>query len=241
MKNKKKSGCSSIFFIIFIFAILGSVFGGNKDKEKSTDITTETTTEVTTEPTTEEKSFNESLAEYVGEELANKVSDIYENDLGFSELRFDSRMDESDNYLIYANSYGTIATISNSYIRIFAPNTSYVFYEDGNVLMTYNDFKDSIIENEEMPKYYSIAQIIVEDSLKSPKSAKFPSSKDISYQKKGNLVAIKGYVDAENSFGTQIRNDYIVQFYVNDLDNLSYETVYLKIGDNESGSFVSYE
>ncbi len=241
MKNKKKSGCSSIFFIIFIFAILGSVFGGNKDKEKSTDVSTETTTEVTTEPTTEEKSFNESLAEYVGEELANKVSDIYTNDLGFSELRFDSRTDESDNYLIYANSYGTVATISDSYIRIFAPNTSYVFYEDGNVLMTYDDFKDSIIENEEMPKYYSIAQIIVEDSLKSPKSAKFPSSKDISYQKKGNLVAIKGYVDAENSFGTQIRNDYIVQFYVNDLDNLSYETVYLKIGDNESGRFVSYK
>ena len=121
------------------------------------------------------------------------------------------------------------------------PNSDVVFYEDGNVLMTYPEYEDSRISSSEMAYYYSIAQIIIEDCLKSPKSADFPMSSEISYQKKDNLVAIKGYVDAENSFGAEIRSNYVVQFYVIDLENFSYEVTYIEIDGETTGQFIPYE
>lgn len=55
------------------------------------------------------------------------------------------------------------------------------------------------------------AQDIVEGKLKSPSSADFCSVIDASvYSNGSNNYTVVGYVDAENSFGAIIRNDFIV-------------------------------
>lgn len=62
-----------------------------------------------------------------------------------------------------------------------------------------------------------MAQQFVEKNLKSPRSAKFPWSFDeynvYALEGEGyeNSYEVNGYVDAENSFGAMIRNQFTVQ------------------------------
>lgn len=57
------------------------------------------------------------------------------------------------------------------------------------------------------------AKAYVKDNLKSPSSAKFPftsESDGVSILKDGNYYCVIGWVDAENSFGAEIRSDFVV-------------------------------
>ena len=56
--------------------------------------------------------------------------------------------------------------------------------------------------------------------------------------RKGEYVAVQGYVIAVNSFGAQTKNDFLVEFRVIDLDTYSYETVYLNIAGETSGTYI---
>lgn len=257
-KRKKKNGCLTFFLFVIGFLFLVAIFGSSPEENNETSNTetnTESETEKNTEPinntsepskseeTTEKKKdekeeFISSIGEFVSEKDAKKTYNVYKKKLGFSNIEFDKRLDETYNFSISVDGYLTVATVMDGYIRIFMPNTEYVFYEDGEVLLTCSEFMDGIIDDLDMSYYYTIAKLIVEECLKSPKSAKYPSSDEISYQKKDNLVAIKGYVDALNSFGVETRSDYTVQFYVDDLHELSYRVTYAKIEDYESGEFI---
>lgn len=54
------------------------------------------------------------------------------------------------------------------------------------------------------------AQRIVENKLKAPSTAEFCSISEASISKRRDTWIINGYVDAENSFGVKIRNDFSV-------------------------------
>lgn len=55
-------------------------------------------------------------------------------------------------------------------------------------------------------------QVEVEEELKAPASAEFPSCNRASIRKIAEGVyEVKSYVDAQNSFGAMIRTDYICQ------------------------------
>lgn len=59
------------------------------------------------------------------------------------------------------------------------------------------------------------SQTFVRDSLKSPASAKFPTSSDdrgVTVRKSGDCTfTVLGYVDSQNSFGAMIRSRYIAE------------------------------
>ena len=59
------------------------------------------------------------------------------------------------------------------------------------------------------------AKEIVKDRLKAPSTASFCSKSSATITKSGNTWTIKGYVDAENSFGAMIRNDFTVVLVFN--------------------------
>ncbi len=246
--NKNKRGRGTILFFIIIFGLFGCFFkNDNFNSESETKYNSETEEATTGNTEGAEKvsntdTFIDDLSKYLDKDSSTFIYNIYINDLGFDSLEFVEPLSSSNNYKVIANGYTTCLTAMNDgYCRIFIPDSSFVFYEDGNVILTYEQMKDLIIEPADMVYYYSIAQIIVEDCLKSPKSADFPKSSEISYQKKGNLIAIQGYVDAENSFGAEIRSNYVVQFYVYDLENLSYEVTYIEIDGEKTGEFIPYE
>lgn len=84
---------------------------------------------------------------------------------------------------------------------------------------------------------YIDAQAIVEKTLKSPSTAKFPSSSNAVISRAGESVFnVKSYVDSQNGFGAMIRSEWSVMFeYVGDkVDvyavSIDGETVYKKPG-----------
>ena len=56
----------------------------------------------------------------------------------------------------------------------------------------------------------TVAESVVGDRLKSPSTAKFCSVSDYTVTLDGNTWTIKGYVDAQNSFGATLRNNFTV-------------------------------
>lgn len=197
------------------------------------------------EDSDQEDNFLSDLGKVMDKKVAKKAYNILKKKIGFSELEYKDQLDETTNYEIVADGYYMVLTASDNVYRIFIPNSSYVFYEDGEVKMTAADFKSKTIDRSEMYSYYSIAQEIVESSLKNPKSADFPSiithPEEISMQKDGDIVAVQSYVDAKNSFNATIRTKWMVEFKVLDLETYSYEVLYINMDGETSGEYVELE
>ena len=58
----------------------------------------------------------------------------------------------------------------------------------------------------------AIAEKTVKDNLKAPSTAEFCKHKECSITCSGDTWTVSGYVDAQNSFGTFLRNDFTVKF-----------------------------
>ena len=67
---------------------------------------------------------------------------------------------------------------------------------------------------------YTYSQELVKDKLKSPKSADFPWYSDNFIKEKGNTITVTAYVDADNSFGANVRVNYIATIQVKNGDNI---------------------
>jgi hypothetical protein len=55
---------------------------------------------------------------------------------------------------------------------------------------------------------YTMSQIFVEKQLKSPSTAKFPTTSHATITKVDSIYSVSCYVDAQNSFGAIIRTYY---------------------------------
>ena len=75
---------------------------------------------------------------------------------------------------------------------------------------------------------YTYSQDLVKKKLKSPKSADFPWYSDSFIKEKGDTITVTAYVDADNSFGANIRVNYIA-------------TIKVKNGEPVSGSVILLE
>ena len=83
------------------------------------------------------------------------------------------------------------------------------------------------------------AEKVVTSVLKAPESAKFQKLPTVRHDPARSVYAVTGYVDAENSFGALLRNEYIVMMQQtcddNDKDALyregCWEVYGLSIGD----------
>ena len=248
-KEKKKSGCGDFLWFILIVGLISSCMD-NTDEEKEKDAQDYATYEeyveskkIVSDRTSEDNlSFVDEISNYIDRLYAENVEKIYIEQIGFTDIEFDRKMDGMENYYIDADGYETVATIMDDYYRIFIPNSNYVFYEDGNVLLTADDFLSKQISSNERSKYYFIAKEIVKQCLVSPSSADFPFfDTEVAMEKQDNLVAVQGYVDSQNAMGVEIRSDYVVQFYVTDLENMLYEVQYINIEGEKTGSFVEFD
>ncbi len=68
---------------------------------------------------------------------------------------------------------------------------------------------------------YFYSQDLVKKQLKSPKSADFPWYSDSFIKDKGDTILVSAYVDADNSFGANIRTNYIASIKVKDGEPVS--------------------
>ena len=77
-----------------------------------------------------------------------------------------------------------------------------MLYKKGKVKAKFTDY---VLSSEEVVQWKVECQSQVEAMLKSPSSAKFGGWK---YGKNKKQITVQGYVDAENSFGAEIRSQF---------------------------------
>lgn len=260
-KKKKKHIFSKIIIFLILFYIFIYYADKGKEKYKSnvnetesiSDIQTDySETEINTERITESSitevetdisnlSFVDAMKIVTSESIANGAYDVLTNKLGFSDVEFDQKLGDTSNYEITANGVSIVITAMDDYYRVFIPDTSYVLYEDGNVLMTAQDIADRTINWADRISYYLMAQEFVKDCLNNPSSAKFPSintSSDIGMSKNGDMITVQGYVDCKNHFNVTVRSNYTVQFNVINMDSYSYEPLYINIDGDTAGEYT---
>lgn len=107
----------------------------------------------------------------------------------------------------------TYAYVSSNYVYPVDEYDSWnEAYRDEQQRLTAERERQNKIEAEKRynkSESYFICQDFVKDRLKSPSTAEFPSSRNVNIFETGtNKYMIKGYVDAQNSFGAQLRTQY---------------------------------
>lgn len=127
--------------------------------------------------------------------------------------------------------YSTPATVSfqekQLFGVLFGPDRILYDRDAGGVI---NNVSDYVYDTLDVGQYISNAQFFVKQALKAPATAKFPgvilSRDQYKIWKDHNLVTVKSYVDAQNSFGALIRSTYIVQF---ELQGDTWNATYLEL------------
>lgn len=244
MKNKNNTGCLKFIFVVVFFLVC--IFKvKEKNNEENSDYTieeTESSTESDTQKETHsDRDFVDVLSCEVGDDVAKEVNDIL-SQIGFAEIEYEQQLGETSNYEIVADGIHLVMTVMKDYYRVFIPDTSYIFYEEGQVVMTAEEYKDKNIDNNDAIVYYIMAQDIILQNLVNPNSADFPSltfnATDIAFAKTDDIITVQSYVDAKNSFNAMVRNNWTVQFIPLDMDSYTYEVTYINIGGDKAGTYT---
>lgn len=126
-----------------------------------------------------------------------------------------SNMDQSsdnsslDTNSIYTDENNTYQTTDNS-------ETDYGTNLNSDSTDSYNlggGASEEPVADDEKGACWDLAEKVVTANLKSPSTAKFPFSygdEGVSFSKSGNLYTVTGWVDAENSYGAELRSNFIV-------------------------------
>lgn len=121
--------------------------------------------------------------------------------------------------------------IDNIILYLFADKSvnqiiyaDYDLYADGSKVATLQDYT---VSKDELDKYQYLCQEKVKEVLKSPSTAKFPNYTAWGFKQEKNIFTVQGYVDAQNSLGSEIRSNF--QFVI-DMDS---DTIQSFIFDGE--------
>lgn len=80
-----------------------------------------------------------------------------------------------------------------------------VLYKKGKVKAKFTDY---VLTTQEIGEWKSFCETQVEAILKTPNSAKFPDYTEWAFSKNKKTLVVQGYVDAENSFGVEMRSEF---------------------------------
>lgn len=263
-EKKKKKGCCGVpvwvIGWIFIIAVLIHSCSGNNDSRdgddtyESSDISATVSPTPLPRPTVTERpkrntatpkpqlsprdQFIQDSSEYLSSDISGKLYDILINDIGFSDADFYGKVDIGDSvWEVHCDDMAINVVASDDIYRIWGGD--FTFYENGTVVTTKQQMEDVTISDSDRTSYYLIAKEIVMSSLKNPSSASFPwTTDDIAFVKREDIVAVQGYVDAMNSFGSQIRSQWTVEFRIIDLSAFTYETLYINIDGQTVGTYT---
>lgn len=81
----------------------------------------------------------------------------------------------------------------------------YDFYKEGNYIAKLTDYT---MTTDEKTQVMTMSKEVTTGLLKAPSSAKFPSMTDWKFGKENGVVTVQSYVDAQNSFGANLRSEF---------------------------------
>lgn len=244
-KKKSKKGFLWVVIVFILIGACSNMLGENNDDGSNTNQTTsieENQEETSTPVLSEKEQFAVDFCEESGlsENCANSLYDFLYTDLCAQNIQFAGKNDVgSINWDISTTDYRLMVTADEDGIyRVICGG--YTLYDGETVHYTCDDLAQRDV-SENRAAYVVIAQEIVSGVLKSPSTAEFQNSLEMGVARNGNLVVVQGYVDSQNGFGAMIRSDFIVEFNVIDISSFSYETQYIRIGDEEAGEYIDLE
>lgn len=245
-KNKKMGIGKWAFLIFFVIYLISPKEDEENNKEKfkeesnqEYDVEEEIQTKI---ELSDIEIFANNMSESsdsVDYKTAENLYLFLQNDLLFEKIKFKEKNSVGDILFdVSADNYILMISIDNEGIYSVRCGT-YTLYDGEVVSMTKQGLDDRSIGDYES-QYYVIAQEIVSNNLKAPKSAEFPAlwSGEVKMQRNKDIVAVQSYVDAMNSFGTLLRNEWLVEFKVLDIETFSYEVIYINIDGTQSGDFI---
>lgn len=243
-KNGGSSKVVLIVIFLILFILVKAFYSNSDDTSKKTNSTNkiqESKKDKIVETQKEEK--KPLLTDYFSKEMCDSIMNLLENDLLFKGIKFVEKDENLAIYYFNMEGYQVAVTAyeDDGVYNVYIPNSSHTFYDNGEILETYEYMQSHIVTNEDGIIYWIMAQDVVTKTLKNPKSAKYPSSNDVYFQKNENLVAVKGYVDAENSFGATTRSEFVVEFNVIDKSTYSYDLIYFEMEDTVIGKWIDVE
>ncbi|MFR4918742.1 MAG: hypothetical protein ACLUBJ_04320 [Veillonella atypica] len=136
-------------------------------------------------------------------DITNPTSIDHDNDLddnsnGTKGYRISAN--ERKHIILYMNPNNTVQSIRYQDIYLYANNAIIQKLSDVSLSSDQQLYMKDTVEK------------AIKSILKAPKTAEFSRTKDTHYSIKDGIATIQGYVDAQNSFGVQIRNPYYAEF-----------------------------
>lgn len=202
--------------LMVVFTVVSDNSENNDIGESDSSISVGSNDSSTQPVKTVSKSVQLLMDEGLSEAEANVImSDL--NSVGIKELISLKKgsgegVDKLQAYAFSSESVSGLLTIENR--KTYYIGTGNIDLFDSTKGGKLDDVTRYIISESEKYMFISDAKSYVEQGLKAPSTADFPSqflSSDWKVNRKDDVVTVSSYVDAQNSFGAMIRSNFIVQ------------------------------
>lgn len=216
-KKKKSHGCLTtiiIFFLlfsVFFYCIITNV--------PSSDISNKTKSGITQNYISISENEGKAIDDILISCGIESVENI-EHDEVLDNAHFDGETgyrikvnDNLNNIILYLNADNTVYLLKYS---------GYELYSNQSVVSTIQDYTFTL---DEITNWQILCENKIKDILKSPSSAKFPNYTEWGFRKEKNIITVQGYVDADNSFGANIRSrfQFIIDSDTNTIQSLIFD------------------
>ncbi len=199
-RTLKSHGCLvTILVMVAIFVALGvAVSQGVDDVEKHPEKYDDSIAAKYIEIDTEKgKNIDKILKECGISEVKSFEHDASMDNASFEgEKIYRLETKEAKNISLYLNGDMDVYTIIYS---------DHDLYKDGAKVATLQDY---ILTSKEATNLMIECEEKVKETLKSPSTAKFPNITEWGFKKEKNILTVQGYVDAQNSFGAELRSKF---------------------------------
>ncbi|WP_110954739.1 zinc ribbon domain-containing protein [Anaerosinus massiliensis] len=202
-KIKLSPGCIPliIFFLIIGFIFHSCFLDANPNQQATSNKPAQIVTKV-------QNGSNVSV------EQAQRIVDILKQCgiTEINEIQHDEALDNFENASEKAYRLTIQSNIKNVMLYIGPAGSVYniryadkYLYQNNAVLLSMNDF---ILTNDEKASLTVTSKDLVKKALKSPKSADFPWPDEWYWAKEPGKITVQSHVDAQNSFGAEIRAEF---------------------------------
>ncbi len=201
IKRKKGHGCLTTILVMLFFAVAFSLIVNNgvKNMEESTEESNDSLTAKYTDISGDDAKNIDTILSDCGitEVISFEHDDMLDNAHSDGETGYRLAVNKNvDNIILYINADKSVYSLSYN---------SYMLYENGAVVAVLQDY---LMSTDEASDLMIKCQDKIKEVLKSPSTAKFPNILEWGFKKEKNIVIVQGYVDAQNSFGAEIRSTF---------------------------------
>ena len=193
----------------------------------------------------QQKDFMDILKEKLDEETANNIYDILLNQIGFTDIVCMAQTNNEISYDLYGSGIDFVLTVEKiedqNNITIIALNEDFIFYENGMVTGTVEDYETNLENQKNRFELYAVATDMVKATFDDTYVITFPNAEkeyqNVGYAWNKDVILIQGYADVKKE-GETSRIKWIIEYKYSESEDKEYELVYSKVNGKENGKYI---